>query len=188
MRKPRLLGFLRFFDSLNSSIQGTMPQTSRKFVVAYVLLVGLPMLGLAGVLRSGRSLVAPISIDGVWKIQGDASRLSGQSCSKTLTSLLNSPLTISQSGISLALTFNTPSKIPASGSLEGTSLKASIVPPRDSEAGCSGDQIPFITASVDPKSEPRTLSGILSVTGCASCAPVEFRAVRQPKATAGGAH
>jgi hypothetical protein len=148
------------------------------------------MLGLAGVLRSGRSLVAPISIDGVWKIQGDASRLSGQSCSKTLTSLLNSPLTISQSGISLALTFNTPSKIPASGSLDGTSLKASIIPPRDSsaEAGCSGDQIPFITASVDPKSEPRMLSGILSVSGCASCTPVEFRAVRQPKAPAGGAH
>jgi hypothetical protein len=167
-----------------------MPHTSRNFVVAYILLVGLPLLGLAGVLRTGRSLVAPISIDGNWKIQGDAGRITGQPCSKTLTSLLNSSLVISQSGRSLALTFNTPSKIPASGSLDGTSLKALIAPPRDAaaEAGCGGDLLPTITAFVDPKSEPRTLAGILSVSGCPSCAAVEFRAVRQPKAPTGGAH
>lgn len=167
-----------------------MPHTSRNFVVAYILLVGLPLLGLAGVLRTGRTLVAPISIDGNWKIQGDASRITGPSCSKTMASLLNSSLVISQSGTSLALTFNTPSKIPASGSLEGTSLKAVIAPPRNSaaEAGCGGELLPTITASVDPKSEPRTLAGILSVSGCASCAAVEFRAVRQPKAPIGGAH
>src|SRR5689334_5282388 len=111
-----------------------MPHTSRNFVVAYILLVGLPLLGLAGVLRTGWSLVAPISIDGNWKIQGDASRITGQPCSKTLTALLNSSLAISQSGRSLALTFNTPSKIPASGSLDGTSLKALIAPPRDAAA------------------------------------------------------
>ena len=167
-----------------------MPHTSRNFVVAYILLVGLPLLGLAGVLRTGRSLVAPISIDGTWKIQADTSRVSGPSCTKTVTSLLNSSLVISQSGKSLALTFNTPSKIPASGSLDGTSLKALIAPPRDSaaEADCSGDLLPTITASIDPKSEPRTLSGTLSVSGCASCAAVEFRAVRPPKAPTGGAH
>jgi hypothetical protein len=167
-----------------------MPNTSRNFVVAYILLVGLPLLGLAGVLRSGRNLVAPISIDGTWKVEGDASRISNQPCARTISSLVNTSLVISQSGKSLALTFNNPSKTVASGSLEGKSLRASIGPQRDSagEMGCGGDQIPTLTAAVDPKSEPRTLTGSLSVSGCASCASVEFRAVRQPRPAAGGGH
>ena len=148
------------------------------------MLVGLPLLGLAGVLRTGRSLVAPITIDGNWKIQGDSSRVTGQSCSKTSTSLLNSSIVISQSGRSLALTFNTPSKIPASGTLDGTSLKVLIAPPRDSaaEAGCGGDLMPPLRPPLIRKSEPSHVVGDTnSQRLCVMCA-IEFRAVRQPKA------
>ncbi len=166
-----------------------MPHTSRNFVVAYILLVGLPLLGLAGVLRSGRSLVAPISIDGTWKVEGDTGNVSNQSCGKTVSSLVNTTLLISQSGKSLALTFDNPAKTAASGILDGKNLKASIGSQKEAATqGCGLDQIPMLAAVVDPKSEPRTLTGYVSVSGCASCVPVEFHAVRQPRPAAGGGH
>jgi hypothetical protein len=165
-----------------------MSNTSRNFIVAYVLLVGLPLVGLAGVLRTGRSLVAPISVDGVWKIEADASRLAGQRCANSVSSLTNTSVVISQSGKNLVLTFNNPAKTVASGALDGRSLKASIAPVKDSSSACSADQAVMLTAMVDPKSEPRALTGVLMVTGCSSCAPAEFHATRQPRSSPGGAH
>ena len=136
-----------------------MPHTSRNFVVAYVLLVGLPLLGLAGVLRSGRSLVAPISIDGTWKVEGDTGNVSNQSCGKTVSSLVNTTLLISQSGKSLALTFDNPAKTAASGILDGKNLKASIGSQK--EACRVVDQIKFRSGGqFDPKPRPANLNWI----------------------------
>ena len=165
-----------------------MSHTSRNFVVAYILLVGLPLLGLAGVLRSGRSLTAPISVDGVWKIEADAARLAALSCDKSVSAF--SSVAISQSGNSLVLTLNNPSKTTAAGTLDGKSLKAAIVPARDaaSKSGCQGDRPLMLAATVDPSTEPKSLTGLLSEDGCPSCAPVAFHAVRQPRAAGGGAH
>jgi hypothetical protein len=167
-----------------------MPHTSRNFVVAYILLVGLPLLGLAGVLRTGRSLSAPISVGGVWKLQASAGNLSSQPCDKTLTSLSNNSLAISQSGKSLVLSFDDSAKTILSGALEGKILRASAVPARDPESnsGCRDDQRFTMTARVDPTTEPRSLTGRLSVDGCESCVSVEFHALRQPRAAGGEAH
>jgi hypothetical protein len=168
-----------------------MSHTSRNFVVAYVLLVGLPLLGLAGVLKSGRSLVAPISVDGVWKIESDADHLGSQStlqsCDRTVAALAAGSIGISQSGKSLVLTFNNGSKAVASGRLEGKSISASLAPAQDtsSENSC-GDQPITLAATINPLVEPRSLIGVLSVNGCASCVPFQFRAVRQPRAPSGG--
>jgi hypothetical protein len=168
-----------------------MLHRSRNFVVAYILLVGLPLLGLAGILRSGRGLIAPISVDGVWKIEADAGRLATLSCDQS-QSFSSSPVSvvISQSGKSLVLTFNDASKTVSSGVLEGKNLKASVVLERDpsSKSGCRDDQAVTLTATVDPNSEPRSMSGLLSVNACPSCVPVKFHAVRQPRAAGGGAH
>ena len=64
-----------------------MQNTSRNFVVAYIVLVGLPLAGLAGVLRSGRNLAAPMSVDGSWKVEADATRLTNLSCASLLVPL-----------------------------------------------------------------------------------------------------
>src|SRR5712691_211038 len=156
-----------------------MSHTSRNFVVAYILLVGLPLLGLAGVLRTGRNRIAPISVDGVWKIETDAGRLAALSCNKSASAF--SSVVISQSGKSLALTFNNPTKISALATLEGKSLKATIVPARDAsgKSGCEDDQPLMLTATVDPNTEPRSLTGVISMNGCPSCSPLEFHAARQ---------
>ncbi len=165
-----------------------MAHTSRNFVVAYIVLVGLPLLGLAGVLRTGRTLTPPISVDGVWKVDADPSQPDLPSCSKAISSLANSSFVISQSGKSLVVSFNS-SKTGASGTIEGKSLTASLVLARDTsgDSGC-GDQRMALTATIDPKSEPRSLAGVLAVKNCTSCVPLEFHAVRQPRVPVGAAH
>lgn len=165
----------------------TMSHTNRNFVFAYILLVGLPLLGLAGVLRTGRSLTAPISVDGTWKIEADPGRIATQPCPQSAS--VFSSFVISQSGTTFVLTLNNGAKTVASGVIDGRTLKASVVPAQESasKSGC-GDQPLTLTATVDPATEPRSMNGAVSVTGCASCAPVGFHAVRQPRAAAGGAH
>jgi hypothetical protein len=167
-----------------------MPHTSRNFVVAYILLVGLPLLGLAGVLRTGRSLSAPISVGGVWKPEANSGNLSSHPCDKTLSFLVNSSWAISQSGKSVVLSFDDPTRTIMSGALEGKALRASAVSARDpkSNSGCRDDQRFTMIATVDPSTEPRSLTGRVAVDGCEACAPLEFHAVRQPRATGGEAH
>jgi hypothetical protein len=157
-----------------------MSSTNRRFIIAYIFLVGLPLAGLAGVLKTGRHLSAPISIDGTWKVDANV-RPSADACSQSISSLLNSSLTISQSGRSLVLSFNGGAKTPFTGSLEGKEVNASL----GAASGCSGDQSVTLKASVDPASEPRMLTGSLSTAGCSSCSPIEFRAVRQPRQPGG---
>ena len=61
-----------------------MVQSNRNFIIAYILLVGLPVLGLVGVLKTGRGVAAPISLDGTWTLQADSSRLASLPCGKSL--------------------------------------------------------------------------------------------------------
>ena len=160
-----------------------MSSTNRNFIIAYILLVGLPLAGLAGVLRTGRNLTAPISIDGAWKVEVNGkSSPATQPCEKAISSLLTSSFVVSQSGKSLQLTLHGASKTAVPGELEGTNIKASLGP----VSGCPKDQPVTVTASVDLKTEPKTLTGSLSVANCASCTPLEFRAVRQPRQGGGG--
>ncbi len=160
-----------------------MSSTSRNFVVAYVFLVGLPLLGLAGLLRSGRHLAAPLSVDGIWKIEANGSGGKTSSCGAVAT-LLSAPLLVSQSGTNLVVSFGS-SKIAVPGSLEGKSLKTSI-PDGESLSGTCGPAI--LSAMIDATAEPRVLTGQLSFLGCQSCAPFVFRAVRQAKTASGVGH
>ena len=165
-----------------------MSRTGRNFVVAYILLVGLPLLGLAGVLKVGRGISAPTSIDGTWKLDADTSVLAAQPCGKTISSLLSSSLVISQSGKTLVLTSNSASKTTAMGTLQGKDIAASFATAASSTPGCGTDSRISLAAVVDPKSDPRTLSGTLLASDCASCGSVPFHAVRQPKPVSGGLH
>ncbi len=171
-------------DSLTLKIppagERLMSHTNRNFIVAYVLLVGLPIAGLMGVLKSGRALTAPISVDGVWRIQADPTLLSSLPCGKALAQNSETAVSISQSGRNFTLSFSDGPKSTASGVLDGTTLKASLVPaaPWSEETGCGTGRILDLVATVDPKLDPRSLSGMLSVNDCPSCGSVRFRAER----------
>jgi hypothetical protein len=151
-------------------------------VIAYILLVGLPLLALVGVLRSGRSLNAPFSVDGAWKIDAGATHPSVAPCENFLSSVSNSPVSISQSGTSLVIGLGGKT---TTGMIAGKTIKAQFAGANNPKATDCSDHSLTLTATLDPLTEPRTLSGRLSVEGCESCAPVEFRAVRQPRPVGG---
>lgn len=169
-------------------VRGPMSRTNRNFVIAYVVLVGLPLAGLAGVLRAGRGLAAPISVDGTWKVEADTSRVGSAPCSQAITSLSNSSLHISQSGKSLILTFGDGPKSVSAGVLNGRIMSAPLMLEPFSGSGCMAGQAMTVVAAVEPQAEPRALSGSFSMNDCPSCAAITFRAVRLPRAKKDGGH
>jgi len=166
-----------------------MAHTNRNFVLAYIFLVALPVLGLVGVLKSGRTLSAPFSVDGAWKIGPGADAISASPCATFLSSVLNAPISISQSGKTLVVVVSGGART-TTGTIEGKIIKAEFaaadlpVVDRSATADC-GDRGLALTATLDPMAEPRTLDGTLVVEGCGSCAPMKFRAIRQRR-NAGG--
>jgi len=158
-----------------------MSHTNRNFIIAYIVLVGLPIVGLAGALKSGRTLAPPISVDGAWTLQPDPVQLAALPCAKSLVSVQDTTLAISQSGKNFTLSFaNWPKSIGA-GRVEGTKLTASLIPPDlwTSQAGCGSGRELSIVATVDGKAASRSLLGTLSVNDCPSCATVRFNGFRQ---------
>jgi len=154
--------------------------TNRKFLIAYVLLVGLPLLGLVGVLKAGRGLAAPVSVDGNWKVVAEGA---AGPCVKSLSAMQDSLLNISQSGKGLVLSLDSATKGSSAGVIEGTTINA-VLPQADSASDCSLT----LLATVDPKTIPRSIEGTASVGDCPACAPVKWRAVRQARPTGKGAH
>ena len=98
-----------------------------RFLIAYALLVVLPVLGLVGVLKAGRMLTAPLSVDGVWKVDGNAVRIDGLRCA-VKDSLQGASLLITQSGRNLVLNLNSGFKATAWGLIDGGTIQASTVP------------------------------------------------------------
>ena len=166
-----------------------MSGSSRNFVLAYVFLVILPLVGLAGILRAGRSVTAPVSIDGLWTMRVDSAQLDSLPCGKMLAAAPEKTIAIAQSGRSFVLIFPSGPKVTASGTLDGTSLSAWLKWPAESaDNSCvAGSQL-AVLAQLDRKTGGTLLNGTLTSADCPSCAPVEFRAERQTPATPKGAH
>jgi len=167
-----------------------MSNANRNFIIAYILLVALPIVGLAGVLKSGRTLTAPISVDGMWRLQADPLLLAALPCGKTLGENPETSLAISQSGRNFTVSLPNGPKTTASGIVDVTTIKASFAPAAEWAAtkGCGAGRELSLVATVDTKADPRSLSGMLSLNDCPSCAPVAFRAVRLAPAAKKGLH
>jgi hypothetical protein len=153
-----------------------LPSKKRLFI-SYILLVGVPLLGLVGVLAAGRSLTAPLSVAGSWDLHIDRSVTDAQPCIAGLGFTRPTVLEISQSGRYLSLTLGTQPKLKLQATLDGKALVAdSTLPVAE---GCSGATGLSLKASIDPKATPPTISGILSFDACPSCGASNFRAVKQ---------
>ena len=154
--------------------------SNRKFLIAYLLLVGLPLLGLAGILKAGRTLSTSISVDGNWKFETDPAKLAALPCMQSFTSLQDSVVNISQSGKELVLLRDQGGKTAGSGVIEDTTVTAMLPQPVASlgEGACQSNGLRLL-ATVDPKAKPKSMVATVSLNGCASCTAIEFRAVRQ---------
>jgi hypothetical protein len=166
-----------------------MTSTTKRFAVSYVFLVFLPVIGLLGVLRQGRSLKAPMSVDGRWKLQFDPAQLAALPCGKALASVEDPVLAISQSGERFTLTTSGGLATSSSGAIQGATLNASLQPPESTanDSGCDADRSLTLSAKLDPTANPKSLAGMLTSRDCTACAPVPFKAVRetQPEHKAG---
>jgi len=154
---------------------------NKNFAAAYLILVIIPILGLAGVLRSGNKLIAPSAIGGHWKMQANAPSMAPLPCAGSMATMRDVDFTISQSGRYFALRFANSVIPSASGLIEGTTIKVSIpLPPKGlKELGCSGGHAFSLVATLDFKATPNSMAGLLSVNDCAACPSAEFRAIRE---------
>jgi hypothetical protein len=151
-------------------------RSKEKLVISYVLLVGIPLLGVVGVLGAGRNLRAPTSIAGGWDFQINPSATQPQSCVTGLVVVRPTILDISQSGRYLTLMVDSQPKFSLEGTLQGKTIVANLSLPL--EASCKGAAGLSLTAEIDSKTAPRIMSGVLSFDGCPSCGSANFQAVR----------
>jgi hypothetical protein len=159
-----------------------MKRTNVNFVIAYLLLVVLPLVVLAEVLRNGRTLTAPASVGGLWKIQSTSEQVFPLPCGKSM-SAVETNFTILQSGKQFVLNFANSTMSSTSGVVEGSAVKARIVPSPEwaKAAGCSEDRSLAFMATVDSEANARFLSGTLSLNDCPACVPLQFHAFREER-------
>ena len=162
---------------------------NRNFVFAYAFLVVLPLLGLAGVLKIGRHLAAPTSIDGVWNLQVDAAQMTSLPCAQAISAFSDQAFSISQSGPDFVINSLAGSQTIGSGSLEGNHLSATINSvPVPSQNSCGTNSNFTLLAAVEGPADSKILTGKLVAGACASCAPIPFRAERRPAAPSKAGH
>jgi hypothetical protein len=160
--------------------------SKRKMIITYVSLVGVPLLGLIGILHGGRALRAPLSVAGNWNLEADVASWAGQPCGDLLSGLKQPAFDISQSGTMVVLALNNPQATALTGTIRGTTLTAGADEPANGAGQCSGSRAVHIDGLLKEDGAQRTLTGTLKLNTCATCAVIAFEAVRRAPAKKGG--
>ena len=155
-------------------------------VLLYLGLVGLPVLGILGLLQVGQRLSAPISLAGTWNAQ-----LSPESESTAADPGLPRPvvLTITQSGSDVILVFDDDQRTTLVGKIQGAIIDATAVRQDGTTANYAADfgNTPrSLRASIDWRAEPRRLVGVLVLDRGRLHAEVPILAIRKDKVRKGG--
>jgi hypothetical protein len=140
-------------------------------VLLYLFLVGLPVLGLLGMLHVGQRLEAPPVLSGTWRIE------QGGTCGLQVGETFE----VEQSGQFLVL--GLPGRPPFEGRIRGGVLRAQGGARSSATPGCAGDAVDLRLRGDGPR--PARLQGIGGVTACAECPPrpIEVLRVGPPAAT-----
>lgn len=149
-----------------------------KSVLLYIALVGLPVLGVLGILRLGSGLSAPPHLAGVWRAGlGPATQL----VPPCVELAHDAPaFHLSQSGVTVDLTLNDAARTRIGARLDGTRLwgQADRLPLLGTaRSACPGASLE-LAAEVVEDGGTSTLVGHLWAGACAACEPVSFRAER----------
>jgi hypothetical protein len=146
---------------------------------SYLLFVGVPLMGLLGVLRWGQGLEAPLAVHGAWAVQPMPA--TGRVCTRYLLSDADSTLTISQSGRELTAALGPGHEVALRGSLTGdeVALEGVIQPgatPRF--VACTVGDTVRLVGRVSTAGQFRELEAGIWFSECADCGPIEFTAAR----------
>jgi hypothetical protein len=153
-----------------------------KVLCLYILLVGIPAVGVVEVLRIGENLRPPIFIGGTWSIQVSSETAGGRPCGDIPILFDGATLTISQSGSNLLLTLNNEQKTTLAGEIRDLTIIASMLHSSITE-GVAPDHnvvLIYLQAPADRPAERNCLQGVLKSTGCPTQADMTFVATRQP--------
>ena len=154
--------------------------STRDMACAYVCLVGLPLLGLLGILRAGRHLTPPISVAGTWTLDADSSAVPVGHCTQLLANVLHGAVDISQSGDRLLLTFNDVRRTMIRGMIQQKTISTIAEHPYSNsspDAGCDIGRGIDLRASVNRQGD--ALTGTVTLNGCKTCPSVPLLAVRR---------
>ena len=131
----------------------------------YLLLVGVPVLGVLGVLRLGERLAPTPAVGGTWRV------VSGAACV-----VPDRTFAVEQSGTFLRVLLPGRPGLPAR--LAGGVLRADGGARAEISPGCRNGDV-RMRASVGPGVADR-FEGTMGVPGCAGCPMAAFAAVRVP--------
>lgn len=154
-----------------------------RHILAYLALVGIPLVGLLGVLRLGAHLSAPAAVHGAYALTLPAPT---EPCLAGNFPEDGPRVVIAQSGPIVQVHLGGPSGFELRGRTDAGSLQASgpIAPRR--LAGCAADSIGF-TGTVTRTPEAWRLAGSLRLVPCDGCAPVPVAGVLTRRVPQAGA-
>jgi len=156
-----------------------------KPILLYLVLVGLPLLGIVGLLQVGHSLSAPVSLAGKWDAQLAPAQPQDSAPEAGLFHAGSTTVSITQSGPSLRLTFDSAPNTIFEGSIRDLTINASAldrgVGATTNSSNFTGTPVAF-RARVDRLARPDRLVGVLSVDEGASRTELLLTATRQTDA------
>ena len=150
-------------------------------VLLYLVLVGIPILGILGLLQFGQTLSAPISVAGTWNAQLSLPDQLDSAAGDPLIHPGPTLLNISQSGPHLFIAFNDDQKTILVGNVKDMTIDASVF--RDGRAPTNSLSSATIKIDFHGKVERQTerdrLVGVLIFEDGPSRTEVPLTAVRQ---------
>jgi hypothetical protein len=136
-----------------------------KSVLLYLVLVGLPVLGILGLLRVGQTLSAPISLAGTWTAQLSLPDLDSSTGGPGRHPSQPMVLTITQSGSHVVLMFDDDQRTTLVGKIQGATIDAATLAHHGGTAAIYASDFGSIPrsfrASIDRQAEPHRLVGVL---------------------------
>jgi hypothetical protein len=149
-----------------------------KRVFNYLMLVGIPLLGVMGVLRVGQSLPAMLCMHGPWTVE-TSQQATSPSCTEQRRQVEPLAFSISQSGPRLSISLDNERKDVLQGRIDDTDVIATV--PHFSGTSFltneTGTNIVELRATLDRQATPARLWGVLSFS---KCPELKFVATHQP--------
>lgn len=149
--------------------------TGQNVFVLYLVMVGLPFLGVLAVLELGSSVEAPVRVAGEWQIDGELESNLDTPCAPLLSRFYAPVISISQSGKFLEIALPNRSRDRLLGSFADDRLLAEARP------ALFGDDVfdlVRISGRLAEEEGKLIIHGVLAMPRRIDCIPVPFRAQR----------
>jgi hypothetical protein len=151
---------------------------TRRLLIEYLLMVGVPLILLIGVLHRGRALEAPAEVEGDWKLALNSSAVTNAPCGPILRDVDGSAISISQSGSFLTASMSNSEHRTLRGRSEGSELWLESV--RHDDPAMNNDLL-RLTGAVSEARSGRLIRGALLMPRSVGCPPLAFEATSQSR-------